>query len=198
MITLVLQKRIFTKILLSYFLYLLFSALPAAGQDREKTGVDYASMHREILKFEAVLDEVINTTFSSSTFALVQKTKGAYLQEYGVMFDFLINIHRAVINTPFGQVRARPEVTPELKRQRIEELKEKLIHVLQDNGNTFTQLPKEDRITIVAFFEDRNFPDEPSENKTIVLSVLKKDLAELSRQDNRFAEFKQRMRIIEY
>jgi hypothetical protein len=46
--------------------------------------------------------------------------------------------------------------------------------------------------------EDRNFPDEPSENKTIVLSVLKRDLDEFGNRSDRLKEFKQRMKIVEY
>ncbi len=82
--------------------------------------------------------------------------------------------------------------------QRIEDLKEKLIRVLQKNGDGIRQLRKDDNITIVAFIEDRNFPDEPNANKTIVMISSKKDLDELGHKDDRFKEFKQRMKIIEY
>jgi hypothetical protein len=170
----------------------------AGSQDGLDGHVDYDSMRREIQLFEAQIGMAINTVFNSSSFALVQKPKGCYLQGYGVTFNFLINIHRAVINTPFGQVRGVAEVTPELKRRRIEELKEKLIRVLMDQGDSFRQLRKDDAVTIVAFFEDRNFPEEQSENKTIVFTATKKDLDELARREDRLKEFKQRMRIVEY
>ena len=140
---------------------------------------------QDILKFELVINDVINSTFSSSPFAVVQKAKGRLSAGYGISLTLLINIHRAVINTPFGQVRERSDITPELKKRRIEELKEKLIRMLQDNGEIFRQLRKEDTVTIVAFFEDRNFPDEPNANKTIVLSALKKDLDELGHKIDR-------------
>jgi hypothetical protein len=159
--------------------------------------VNYASTQQDILRFEAAVNEAINSTFSASPFAVVQKAKGAYLQGYGISLAFLVNIHRAVVNTPFGEIRTRG-VTPDLKRRRIEELKEKLIQVLQANGETFRQLRKEDHVTIVAFVEDRNFPGEPNEDKTIVLSALKKDLDELGHGDDRLKELKQRIKIIEY
>jgi hypothetical protein len=161
--------------------------------------VDYASAQQDILKFETVVNAVINSTFSSSPFAVVQKAKGVYLEGYGVSFAFLVNIHRAVINTPFGQVRRSGfAVTPELKKRRIEELKDNLIRALQQNGEIFQQLQEADHVTIIAFIEDRNFPDEPSGNKTVVLSALKKDLDELGNKNDRFKEFKQRMKIVEY
>jgi len=159
--------------------------------------IDYASAQQGILRFETVVNEVISNSFSSSPFAVVQKTKGAYLAGYGYSFAFLVNIHRAVVNTPFGQ-RKRSAATPELKKQKIEELKEKLIRVLQENGEIFRQLQKDDYVTITAFIEDSNFPDEPSANKTIVLTALKRDIDDFGHQPERFQEFKQRIKIVEY
>ncbi len=171
-------------------------AAPAGQEDAAKP--DYGSMRRHILQFEAAINDVINSSFSTSPFAVVQKAKGAYLQGYGLSFAFLVNIHRAVRNTPFGAIQVGTAITQELKKQRIDELKEKLIRLLQDSGETLRMLRKEDYVTIIAYVEDRNFPDEPSENKTIVLSALKKDLDEFGRRSDRLKEFKQRMRIIEY
>jgi hypothetical protein len=178
----------------------LLAQTPSTSKAHSRATMDYASTQEDILRFETVLNDVINSAFSTSPFAVVQKAKGAYLRGYGVSFSFLINIHRAVIKTPFGQVRRGrgADVTPAQKNQIIEELKEKLIQILQSNGDTFRQLGKEEHVTIIAFFEDRNIPDEPNANKTIVLSALKKDLDEFENRNDRISEFKQRMQIVEY
>jgi hypothetical protein len=172
----------------------------ASGKKTESpdSKINYSSINQDILQFEAVINEVITGTFSSSPFAVVHKAKGAYVQGYGFYFDFLINIHRAVVNTPFGQIRTRADASPALKKQRIEELKAKLIRLIQDNAKNLQQLRKDECVTIVAYFEDRNFPDEPSANRTIVMSALKKDLDELGQRNDRLNEFKQRMKIVEY
>jgi hypothetical protein len=189
------NKYIAALILIGWTLCCSFTA-NAAGKNQDSVEkVDYAATNQEVQKFEAVINNVITSAFSSSPFAIVQKTKGAYLQGYGISFSFLINIHRAVISTPFGQ---REEVTPKLKNRRIEELKERLIGALQDNGEIFQQLRKEYYVTIIAFFEDRYIPDEPSINKTLILSALKKDLDEFSHKKDRLTQFKQRIKIIEY
>jgi hypothetical protein len=174
-------------------------AAPAGfGKQEETAKMDLAAARQDILQFETAINAAITSSFSSSPFAVVHKAKGAYLQGHGFVFSFLINIHRAVKNTPFGTVRVGTTVTQELKRQRIEELKEKLIRLLQDSGETLRMLRKEDYVTIIAYMEDRNFPDEPSENKTIVLSALKKDLDEFGHRSDRLKEFKQRIKIVEY
>jgi hypothetical protein len=175
-----------------------FAALPSgANQDEGDAKIDYAATRQDISRFELVINDIISNAFGSDSFAVVQRPKGAYLPGYGISFSFLINIHRAVINTPFGQV-SRAGINSTAKMRRIEDLKDRLIRALQDNSENFRQLRKEDNVTIVAFFEDRNIPDEPNANRTIVLSAFKKDLDELGHKNDRIKEFKQRMKIVEY
>jgi len=183
---------------MAFWLLGLLSGAHAFPAMQGETGIEAASARREIQNFEAALNNAINATFSSSPFALVQKPKGVLLAGYGVTFSFLINIHRAVINTPFGEVRTQPDVTPELKKRKIEELKDRLIRVLADNGDGLKQMSKGDTVSIVMFLEDRNFPDEPNENKTLVLSILKKELDDLGRSQERWKELKQRIKTVEY
>jgi hypothetical protein len=191
-------KRSAAALLLLWIVGFSIAAQAIGNQDSSDSRADYLSTREDILKFENVINEVLNSIFSSSPFAVVQKPKGAYLQGYGINFIFVINIHRAMVNTPFGEVRTRPAVTPEMKIQRIEDLKGKLIQVLQNNSEIFQHIRKEENVSIVAFFEDRNFPGEPNANKTIVLTALKKDLDELGHRNDRIKEFKQRMKIVEY
>ncbi len=186
-------------ILLAGILGFQLAASAAYGrQENLSPKTDYEALRQEILQFEGIINDTINRSFSSSPFAIVQKAKGVYLQGYGASFAFLVNIHRAVKQTPFGPVRSRTEMTQDLKKQRIEELKERLIQALQDNGEIFRTLRKEDYVTIIAYVEDRNLPDEPSANRTIVMSALKKDLDEFAHMGDRNREFKQRMKIVEY
>ena len=182
-------------LLLAFWIF----ALPLATIKAQASGeINLAATRSEIEQFGAVINNAVNTSFNSSPFALVQKPKGAYLQGYGVAFQFVVNIHRAVLNTPFGQMRQGNEVSPELKKRRINELKEKLIQTLRENGASLAQLKSEDTVSIIAFIEDRNIPDEPNENKIIVISVLKKDLDDLAGKADRIGEFKQRIKIVEY
>ncbi len=160
--------------------------------------LDPAQIRQEIRSFETFLNDALTATFSSSPFALVQKVKGVYLPGYGMSFTFLINIHTAMINTPFGTVRRGEAITPEQKKRRIEELLNKLTAGLQEKGSGFRQLRKDESVTIVAFIEDRNFPDEANQNKTVLLSATERDLEEYAGQANRFQEFKQRVKTIEY
>ena len=160
--------------------------------------IDYTLTRRDIQSLESAINGVIGSTFTGP-FGLVGKPKGVYLQGYGLMFDFLVNIHRAVVNTPFGEFRDREkEISAEQKKRRIEELKEKLIRVLVERGDSLRQLRKDESVTIVAFLEDRNFPGDDNTNRTIVLRAFKKDLDELARKENSWRELSRRMEIVEY
>ena len=171
---------------------------PQPGRSYVGASVDYATARREIHMFEAAIHGAIGSTFTGP-FGLVQKPKGVYLPGYGAMFDFLVNIHRAILSTPFGEFRdEKREITPEQKRKRVEELKEKLVRVLLERGEALRQLRRDDSVTIVAFFEDKSFPDEPNQNKTIVLRAYKRDLDELVRKENGSKELVRRMEIVEY
>jgi hypothetical protein len=129
---------------------------------------------------------------------LDQKPKGFYLPGYGQTYNFLVNIHRAVINTPFGKYTRGEEITPQQKKKRIEELKNELSRLLLDRGSGLRQLRQDEYVTIVALFEDRTFPDEENQSRTIVLRASRKDLDECSKSKNQWEEFKQRMKVIEY
>jgi hypothetical protein len=190
-------KRSFAAILP---LCLLCCSLAAYASEKKTNdgdeAVGYAAARKDILQFEGALNNVINT-FSKGPFGVVYKAKGSYLQGFGFNFTFLIDIQRAIITTPFGDIK-RHEATQEQKKQRIEELKEMLIRMLQDNGKKIKQLrKKEDCISIVAFIDDKDF-GAPSANKTIVLRVLKRDLDELGNRSDRLDEFRKRIKIVEY
>ncbi len=188
------SSRFILPVLLAFWL----GAAPSRAQGlRSLTGnVDYAAVSREIRGFEAVVNKALSAAFTGAPFAVYQQTKGVYLQGYGATFCFTINLPRALV-TPFGVVPG-DDTTPEQKRRRIEDLKDRLSRVLLESGANLKQLRKEDTITIVGFFDDRNFPEEPSQNKTVILSVLKKDLDDVVRAEDRWKEFKQRMKSVEY
>ncbi len=172
-------------------------AMAQAPRESGEPKVDYAAARREIQSVESAINALLNATFANP-FGLVNRTKGVYLPGYGQVFNFLINIQRAVISTPFGEYASGQEITPAQKRKRIDELKDRLVRLMMQHGPALQQVRPNELVTVVAFFEDRNFPDEESQNRTIVLSAVKRDLEEWASRQDKWLEFKQRMKIIEY
>lgn len=157
---------------------------------------DYPLLRSEIQTFENAVNNTIKTAFSGSTLPLMPKTKGVYLQGYGVAFSIVVNIDRALV-TPFGVVQGETS-TPEQKRRRIEDAIQRVSRTLLENGKNLRQVPRDEAITVVLYIEDRNFPDEQNLNRTIVLSVLKKDMDEAIQKEDPWKEFKLRMKTVEY
>lgn len=158
---------------------------------------DYSTMRREIQNFELAANKTISIACNGEQSVFTGHARGAYLMGYGVTFSFTVNIYRAALSTPFGTVQTL-DMTPEQKLRRIEDIKEKLSRVLFENGESLRQIRVDDWITIAGFFDDRNFPGEPNQSKTVILSILKKDLDDASRAGDPWKEFKMRMKTVEY
>jgi hypothetical protein len=171
-------------------------SLPLAAQGPKAGNVDYAQVRASIQKFEMAIGDASSRTFN--TLGIVGKPKGVFLQGYGYMYSVLINLRWGIItnNTPFGPITSGTDLSPEDKRKQVDSFREQLLHVMFAQGSMLPQLEKDKCITIAAFLEEMN-PDGMM-NKTIILTVLKSDLDELANRPERFNDFKQRVKSVEY
>jgi hypothetical protein len=166
--------------------------LPLAGQGGKTSAFDYSQARGSILKFEEVLNMTINQVFGQM--GVVAEAKGAYLPGYGYTFGFLVNPKWGLISTPFGTTGA--DITPEQKKKKLEALREQLMMVMFTYGSLINPLERDKNLTITAYFKEYSI--EGTVNTTIILTVLKSDLDELSGKIERFNEFKQRVKKVEY
>ncbi len=175
---------------------LLVTCVPVAAQGPRAAGVDYAQMRPSIQRFEQALGDATGLTFGA--LGIVGRPKGVYLQGYGYMYSILVNLRWGIVtkNTPFGPLTTGTDLSPEEKKSRVDGYREQLMHVLFSQASALPQLDKDKCITIAAFLEE--FNPEGTMNKTIILSVLKSDLDELGNKADRYNEFKQRVKIVEY
>jgi hypothetical protein len=170
--------------------------MPLAGQNAKGGHVDYTQARSSIQKVESAILAAINTTFNNPL-ALFVKPKGAYLQGYGYTFSFLVNIRWGLIHSPMGAFKSDSDLSADERKQRIAELRDSLVKVLFYLGNGMALLEKGEVVTVTAFFEETNL-DVGTVSKTVILSVLKSDLDELGTRQERFNDFKQRVKIVEY
>ncbi len=170
--------------------------LPMAAQGPKASSVDYALMRSSIQRFENAVWNASSATFGQ--LGILGKPKGVYLQGYGYMYSVLVNPRwgRITSNTPFGQLTSGTDLSPEDRKARLDAYKDQLVAVLFHQGNALPQLDRDKYITIAAFIEESN--PEGTVNTTIVLSVLKSDIDELGNKSDRYNEFKQRVKIVEY
>jgi|WetSurMetagenome_2_1015567.scaffolds.fasta_scaffold16381_4 hypothetical protein len=195
-----LNKSAGVALLLLCFFSSAFAAQPRGGKPGSADeNIDFNAIRKDIVRFEEALDENLGTLSRHPLFVL-NSAKGAYLPGYGLNFSFRINPRHGMMSKLSGRDARRPQVTPEQKKQWIDELNERLKRLIQDNGRGFQQIRKEDYISIVVYIDDRGFPFEPtSATKTVILRVLKKDLDELgNKSGNSQEELNKRIKIFEY
>jgi hypothetical protein len=158
--------------------------------------VDLQLMKNDVQIFEGILDQALEQVFSNP-FALIERTKGVYLQGFGTSFTFLINIKAATMETPFGTI-TRPEAAdPKIRSQKIEELRQKVIFVLGKYGGSIGQLQDTEAVAVVAHIVDQNF-SKKSQNKTIIIKVLRKDLVAQAAHPISPVDFMKKVQIVEY
>jgi hypothetical protein len=171
------------------------SASPPPGANARVGNVDYAQVRPSVQKMETGILEGINSAFNNPL-SLRAAPKGFYLQGYGYVFSFLVNIRWGMTHTPFGDIPDKDN-SPQQRKQRIEDCKDALVRVLFYLGGGMAQLEKDKSITIAAQFEETN-PDVGTVNTTVILSVLKSDLDELGNKQDKFNEFRQKVKIVGY
>lgn len=178
------------------FLALGMSCWPLPAQGPKAAGVDYAQMRPSIQEFEVAVWKATSTFFGP--IGILGTPKGVFLPPYGYVYSVQINPRwgRITINTPFGQTTSGTDLSPGERKKRIDDYKDQLVHILFYQGYALPQLDKSKCVTIAAFLEESN--PEGTVNTTIILSVLKSDLDELGNKADRYSEFKQRVKIVEY
>ncbi len=192
------RKEDSKRVLIGVLIMMWVMCLPLSAQSAKDGKADIPKAAPEVEKFETAINVAITKSFSGP-FGLVDPPKGGFLPAYGYVFFFRVNINKGMLNTPFGIMRTGPEITPEEKKRRIEELKDGLVRVFFDTGNDLAHLQKNESIAIFAFLEEMNVQSGAGkENHTLVLSVSKGDLTELANKPDRYNQFKQRVKVIEY
>ncbi len=166
------------------------------------------SLKRDTQVFERVIDERLRQAFSSP-FALTSDPHAAYLQGYGVVVSFQLNINRATIRTPFGEVEA-PQIyrgangTPASayvagkRDEQLKRVREILIECLEDYSRAIKQLSAHDRISISAHIEDRNELDPERKRIVLVVSTSRDDVDLLTLDKISREKFLERLLVLEY
>ena len=157
---------------------------------------DLPLLKRNTRIFEGIVNEILKQNFPNP-FALTREAEGAYLQDYGVVITFHLNINRAAIRTPFGLIPARTDETRS-KAEQLRILRDSMARCLGDYGATFKQLAGEELISISAHVEDRNELDSTKNITVVILSATKADVDSFTKGQISFEQFEEKVRVVEY
>jgi len=177
-------------------LFALLLALSAHlnAQQRYNLGL----LKRDTQIFEQIIEEVLKQNFKTP-FALAADPKGAYLQGYGLTISFQLNLNRAGIRTPFGQLKGPMNAGPKLtSEEQVKIVKDAMITCLANYGRTVKELRPRDRISIHAHMTNRSELDPIKSETVLVMTVMKEHIDQLSAGTLDMERFKQRVHILQY
>jgi hypothetical protein len=162
-----------------------------------KPGQDLAVVKQNIEVFEGILSTVLQQSFSDP-FALLEKPKGAYLDAFGTVFSFEIDI--ATVKRPnlFSQARSTPEEEKKVFNERLPKLKELMQKTLAEHGDSMTSIGPEEQIAVVAQLFNSGFLSRPMELKTVIVRTAKKNILDYKAGRLNYDDLKKKMEVSQY
>jgi hypothetical protein len=183
---------------LKYVLVFLFAATAAVAQQAPPPALDFAAIKRETQLFETVLNTAVQQRFEQP-FLLLQETKGAYLEGYGVVFTLEVSLYPMRLRTPFA---AAPYSDKELvnartqKLQRTKEMETLIRDLLRDHGMGLRSLPPDESIAVVVhLFNQTEQRDMPTQ---LAVQVKKQWLQEAAGRKLNAAEFRLKLSVVSF
>jgi hypothetical protein len=161
--------------------------------------MDLKSLKGDTLVFQRILDERLKQGFSDP-FAVTGQPQAAYLQGYGIVVSYHLNINRYVVRTPFGEVEAQKGGTfARMNREhQLETVKDISLGCLADYSPAIKQLGAHDRISVSAHVEDRNELDPAKRTTVVIVTALKDDVDLLAMRKISDEDFRKRVTVVEY
>jgi len=155
------------------------------------------AVKQNIEVFEGILSTVLQQNFPDP-FAVLEKPKGAYLEGFGTVFSFEIDI--ATVKRPnlFLQSRSTPEEEKKVFNERFPKLKDLMEQTLAEHGDSMTSIGPEDRIAIVAQLFNSGFLSRPMELKTLVVRTVKKNILDYKAGRLSYVDLKKKMEVTQY
>ncbi|MBZ5554108.1 MAG: hypothetical protein LAO21_15435 [Acidobacteriia bacterium] len=162
-----------------------------------KPGQDLTAIKQNIEVFEGILSTVLQQGFPDP-FAVLEKPKGAYLDGFGTVFSFEIDI--ATVKRPnlFSQARSTPEEEKKAFNERLPKLKELMEKTLAEHGDSMTSIGPEEQIAVVAQLFNSGFLSRPLELKTVTVRTAKKNLLEYKAGRLNYEDLKKKMEVSQY
>jgi hypothetical protein len=162
-----------------------------------KPGQDLAAVKQNIEVFEGILSTVLQQSFTDP-FAVLEKPKGAYLDGFGAVFSFEIDI--ATVKRPnlFSQARATPEEERKAFNERFPKLKDLMQKTLAEHGDSMNSIGPEEQIAVVAQLFNSGFLSRPMELKTVIVRTTKKNILDFKAGRLSFDDLKKRMEMSQY
>ncbi|HEV2495157.1 MAG TPA: hypothetical protein VG204_19015 [Terriglobia bacterium] len=158
---------------------------------------DHAQLKNEMKVLEAVINQNMSQTFAPP-FGLLEKTKGAYLPDFGLVFSLEVNLYPTRMPSPFDTrplSQAEVETARKTKVGRIEAIKKSVPRLLADHAAALHDMSASETVAVVThFFEVQTDGGLPSQ---LVIEVKKSDLDQYEDKKLSYEQLLGKMKIAE-
>lgn len=160
---------------------------------------DYDILRGEMRVVSAVIDESMAQTFSQP-FGVLEKTKGAYLPGFGVVFALEVNLYPVPLQELLAaRPRTESQLAQELKakKERIRTIKQTVPRLLAEHAESLREVKADDQVAVVVhlFFVESGGQNLPSQ---VVVQVKKRDLEQYWDKKLTYEQFLKQVRIVEF
>jgi hypothetical protein len=153
----------------------------------------------EIKVFEAVINETIVQTFAPP-FGLLEKAKGTYLSDFGVIFSLEVNLYPVRIPNMFNvrpPTKEEVEKARKAKLERIGIIKQTMPRLLADHVNALREFPSGESVAVIVHLfhfqaEGENLPTQ------IIIEVKRSDLDLYSDRKLSYEQFLSHVKFSEF
>lgn len=158
---------------------------------------DYAALKRNIEVFEGILNTILAQNFPDP-FTILEKPRGVYLDGYGALFSFEIDISTVKQATLFSPARATAEEEKKAFAERLPKLKGVLQKTLADHGDSLAALSSGEQVAIAGHLFNSGVLSAPLTLKTVLVRTPKKNILDFKAGRVTYEELKKRMEIVQY
>jgi hypothetical protein len=163
-----------------------------------ETGPGSRALKAQMKVLEAVINETMGQTFSPP-FGLLEKAKGTYLPNFGVVFSLEVNLYPVRIPNPFD---LRPLSQEELakarkvKLERIRTIEQAVPRLLADHASTLRAIGPDESIAVVVHLfhfqaEGESLPAQ------IIMEIKKSDLDQYWDKKLSYDGLREKLKVLE-
>jgi hypothetical protein len=162
-----------------------------------KTGPELTAVKQNIQVFEGILTTVLAQNFPDP-FAVLEKPKGVYLEGFGAVFSFEIDI--ATVRRPnlFNQTRSTPEEEKKAIAEELPKLKELMVKTLAEHADSMESLGPDSQVAIVAQLFNSGLLSQPLELKTIIVRTAKRNVIDFKAGRSNYEDLKKKIEMVQY
>jgi len=175
------------------------AALPPSRLAGQSALPDLTALKGQMKVFDAVVDQTVSQTFTAP-FGLLEKTQGAYLPDFGLVFSLEVNLSPMRLPNPFDPRPLTPaeiDRAQQAERDRIALLKQTIPRLLADHATGLHELDSAAYVAVVVHLFQVETAAEIELPGQLVVQAKKSDLDQFWDKKISYPQLVARIKILQ-